>query len=113
MTCNTRFAHTNPLFLNLKLLKLPDIVQLQTCVFVYKALNVFSVNYEFQYTVQHIPTRRADTLRIPRCRTSFAQRSITYRGTSSWNLLPRDIKESNSVNIFKFRLKNKLIESYM
>lgn len=112
MTCCTRFAHTNPLFLNLKLLKLPDIIQFQTCVFVYKALNIFSVNCGFQYTAQNIPTRRADTIRIPLCRTSFAQRDITYRGTSAWNLLPHDIKESNSVNIFKFRLKNRLIESY-
>lgn len=113
ITCSSRFAHTTPLFRNLKLLKLNDIIKLQTSIFVYNALNVFSSNCGLQYVAQHVLSRRPGTLRVPLCRTSFAQRSITYRGTSYWNDLPHNIRTSTSLNTFKLRLKCSLAGNYM
>ena len=47
MTSSDRYAHTDPLFKNLNLLKLSDIITLQTHVFVYKALHLHNVNFGF------------------------------------------------------------------
>lgn len=49
----------------------------QTGLFVYNAMNVFSTNCGFNYVVQN--ERRPDTIRVPLCRTSYAQRNVIYK----------------------------------
>ncbi len=44
MTRNQRFDHTQPLFSGLNLLKLPDIIHLQSCLFVHGALHSHPIN---------------------------------------------------------------------
>ena len=112
MTYSSRFAHTTPLFQNLRLLKLKDIIRLQTNIFVFNAMYMFSSNCGFQYTPQYVSSRRPGTLRIPLCRTSHAQRSVTYRGTSCWNDLPNDIRTITSRNNFKLKIKGLLMAGY-
>ena len=84
MTCSHRYAHTNTLFKNLNLLKLRDIVSMQTYLFVFKSLKCKSLNI-YQSNSVNQDSRRPYDVKIPLCRTTHAQKSVTYRGTKIWN----------------------------
>ena len=112
MTYNHRFAHTDPLFKNLNLLKLHDIISMQTYFFVYKSLNHQSIISNFHYMQTNQNTRRPNTLRLPQCRTSHTQRFLTYRGANIWNNLPDEIKIVNNFQLFKTKIRNMFLNSY-
>lgn len=111
MSYKSKYEHTNPLFCDYKLLKLPDLILLQTCLFVFKALHVYPTNI-FQPLSHNINTRRPHDLRVPYCRTVQAQRSVSVRGVTHWNNLPQDIKSLTSINTFKGKIKSSLLQSY-
>ena len=114
MTGSGRFAHTTPIFQELQLLKLQDIVTYQTLLLVYRCLYIYKVDYGFEYVANtNVRTRLRQTnnLKIPLCNTSHAQHSAIYRGTKLWNELSPDLK-NKSLNSFKLQLKSKLKSSY-
>ena len=76
-----RFDHTNPLFCEHNLLKVPDKIALQTCIFVFKSIYIYPDNTTYE-SLSHnvISTRRPNDHRIPFCRTVHAQRSVSVRG---------------------------------
>lgn len=111
MTNSPRYAHTDPLFKQFHLLKLFDIIALQTNLFVYKSLHNTQVECDFKFTTNP-HARRQICLQLPLCRTSHAQRYLTYRGPKQWNQLPKNIKNSNSYNIFKNKLKQMYLNNY-
>ena len=45
-------------------------------------------------------------LKIPNPKTEYLKRSLTYSGAVLWNSLPSEIKEADSVNIFKNFIKH-------
>ena len=49
---------------------------------------------------------------LPRRAQTFGQRSITYQGMKLWNTLPNEIKESQSAEVFKQKVKNYLFEIF-
>lgn len=112
MTHSRLYDHTTPLFHELKLLKLHDIVHIQSSIFVYNALNTFTIDCGFQHTRQNFDTRRPNDLRLPLCRTSHAQKSILVRGVRCWNQLSDEIKTSNTRTSFKYKLKQQLLNNY-
>ena len=67
----------------------------------------FEVNHRFN-------TRLAASggYALPRCPRNFGQRSITYQGIKVWNTLPNEIKEAQSVEVFKQKLKDYLFEIF-
>ena len=50
-------------------------------------------------------------LSIPQPRTNYCKRSFSYSGAMSWNSLPHQIKQSNSLKEFKTKLKNHTFQS--
>ena len=44
-------------------------------------------------------------LSIPKPRTNYFKLSFSYSGAVSWKSLPKEIKQSNSLNEFKLKLK--------
>ena len=50
-------------------------------------------------------TRSCKDLDIPKCRTTLAQRSFRYRTTKIWNNIPNKIRNSQTINIFKRKVK--------
>lgn len=108
-----RYDHTNPLFQEHKILKIHDILLLQTNIFVYKSLYVFSVTNTFQFTTADTFSRRPLSLRIPLCRTSHAQNNIYTRGARCWNNLPQDIRTATSLYSFKNLYKEFLLHTYL
>ena len=111
MTCSHRYAHTNSLFKNLNILKLRDIVSLQTYLFVFKSLQCNSLDI-YQPNSINQDSRRPYDVKIPLCRTAHAQSFVTYRGAKIWNQLPDDIKKLDSLHIFKAKIKQLLFHSY-
>ncbi|KAF7644341.1 hypothetical protein LDENG_00223680, partial [Lucifuga dentata] len=58
-------------------------------------------------------SQEADLLIIPRTRTkSFENRAFSYRAPLLWNKLPAALKQDDSIEIFKSRLKTHLFSSY-
>lgn len=97
----SRFADTNPLFCEHKLMKIPDIFLLHTCLFVYGSLHTFLINTTFQFPSHNINTRRLLDVKKPQCRTVEAQQSVSVRGAWSWNNLHLEIKFIEYINLFK------------
>ena len=111
MTFSHRYVHTDPLFRNLNLLKLHDIVSMQAYFFVFKSLQS-QINNSYQYMSVDKNTRRPNDLKIPLCRTTHKQRFLTYRGAKLWNQLPNEIKSVKSFQMFKVKIKQFLFHSY-
>lgn len=111
MSGRQRYDHTHPLFLHYKLLKLPDLVSLYTCLFVHTALHSSPVHLNFNI-IDRGNSRRGNNLRIPLCRTNHAQQSPLFRGPKLWNQLPQNITSCISRPQFKNKLKNILLEKY-
>lgn len=111
-----RFAHTNPYFAQHKLLKLPDIIKLQTGLFIYNSLKCNpsspDPNPDLVIISNDPNTRRPLTLRMPLCRTAHAQQSVLVRGAREWNSLPDHLKLAPSKYAFKHRLKLLFLSSY-
>ena len=102
-----RYDHTGPLFNNYQLLSVQDIINLRTCIFVYKSIHLFPIDCMFQTMSRD--SSRSQNFRVPLCRTSHAQQSVLVRGCRLWNQLPEDIKCSNTIDTFKRKLKNQLL----
>ena len=105
-----RFDHTNHLFRDNNLLKLIDIIELQTILFVHSAINLFPLDCNFQFISRNNRTRQ--NLRIPLCRTNHSQQSILVRGARSWNNLPNNVKIDISRNSLKKIVKQNLLSKY-
>lgn len=105
----TRFEHTNSYFSSQKLLKLPDVIHLQSYLFVYGAFHT-SPAHENYFISLNQDESRYNNLRIPLYTTNHAKQSIQFRGSKSWNTLPETIKMSASRPIFKGNLIDILLD---
>ena len=82
-----------------------------SCKMVYKGfydLGPESFNNMFNLYVPERSLRSCDELRIePRkCYTTFGQKSLAVRGSNYWNLLPVQLKGSESPESFKKGIKS-------
>ena len=111
-------AHSSPLFKNLNLLKLPDIIKLYTASFMHQYnkgtlpenFNNFftSVRSKHQYS-----TRLASksTFSLPSARTNYGIFSIRFQGPKVWNNIDESLK-SLSYSNFKLKVKEQTIALY-
>ena len=111
ITLSNKYTHTNPLFIDLQLLKTQDIITYQTLLFVYKSLNNLHADNSFHTTGHSIHTRQASNLSIPFCKTSHAQQSVLTRGRRLWNQLPEQ-NTNKPFNSFKMSIKISMKNSY-
>jgi len=58
-------------------------------------------------------TRNPQLLNVPLCKTSTGQRTLYYRTVSLWNSLERNLKLTESLNVFKRRLRSKLLRELL
>ena len=49
-------------------------------------------------------TRQKNDVELPKCRLKTGQRSFAYRGAKLFNDLPKNIRETNDLNLFKKRI---------
>ena len=110
-------AHTNELFLSNKVFKITDLFLLNLGVFMYKLFlntlpGAFSNMFIRNEDLHTYPTRHSHSYRLPRTRTVFAQKTIKFTGPKFWNELPNEVITSPSLNVFRKKLKKKLLHKY-
>ena len=110
-------SHSDPIFKELELLKLSDIRQLELGKLMFslnhsllppKFNNYFSLNKQ----VHSYATRHANDFHLPSCRINLRKFSVSFQGPTYYNTIENDIKESNSLHLFKTKLKKKLYMNY-
>src|ERR1700733_11428786 len=100
------YAHTQPMFLKLKLLILDKLTSYQTCLFIYKSLNnllplEFTKMFNYVSDFHSYNTRNQLSLRSEFARTNYRRFSIFCHGPNVWNKLPPDLTLSINYNTFK------------
>ena len=107
-----RYASVTDMFKQLHWLPVKIRIKFKMALFVFKCLNGVGPSYLSELLVKKPITRNlrssADDklLLIPRVRTeSFGKQSFKYAAPSVWNSLPQQIRNSQSTDIFKKRLK--------
>ena len=100
-------SHTNHLFIESKILKLPEIRLLKLGIFMFKnkdhPMFVRNIAYNF---------RSQDLLNTTFARLTSTEQSIFYAGPTMWNNLPYTLRNCSSVNSFKKELKSHLLLTY-
>ena len=110
----SRREHSNPLFAELKLLKLTDIIKVNSVMFIYKSLNnlIASPISFLPQVIGPYNLRHQGHLQVPFTRSGQTQRFIHIRGSLLWNELPIHIRNANTIYAFKSRIKKYYLESY-
>ena len=96
-------AHSTPIFLNLKTLKLHDLVQLKLLTFVYDCVNKIAPSYFHSFfalveTVHQYGTRQAsenDTFLTQKNTVQYGLRSVCFFGAKCWNNIPAMVIKSS------------------
>ena len=102
---------SDPLFKELKILKIHDIYKLITLKFVYESVNKLNPNQFHMYYVypadaHDTAANRGNNLNPPMKRTvTYGLKSIKYAGCILWNNLPNDIRNAVSINVFNSMTK--------
>lgn len=107
--------HTNPLFIESKLLKLQDLIKLHTLQLSYKAYyNLLPVNLQklFIQREQLHSLRRHGNFLIPRINTIRRSFCATIRGIKLWNSLGHEYKQCRILNQFKVLYKKMVLTNY-
>ena len=108
-------AHTEPLFVANRILTFKEINEFTIGVFMYKSQNgdlpeIFDNYYQTHGDIHGRETRNADALYVPYGRLDIRRTSISIYGADVWNSIPTHIQRSESIDIFKRRLRCHLID---
>ena len=101
-----RLSHTLELYNNFRILKIPEINILQTCVFMFK-IHHNLLSYRFTGDIMPVSnvhshfTRSADNYFVRTVNTNIGKFGIKYRGPHIWNTLPSHVCTIDSINLFK------------
>lgn len=112
MLCNTQFyAHSNPLFVRLEILKVEDIYRLQIALFMHKAKFKLLPTSCLQYVNIANVVHAHDTCRVPyfhfiMCHTLIIQKGIDFCGSKLRVSLPIDIQNCCTIGILKHSLSS-------
>ena len=109
ITSSGRYTHTAPLFDQLKIFDVKKTNTFYSALYVYKCVNnILYINNNFSFAVETHNRDLRDPLRLrgPRWGSKQRQQYIGCHGCNAWNSLPLNIRASDSLTIFKRRLKD-------
>ena len=98
---------TNQLFLDSKLLKLPEIYSFKLGMFIFDIQDQPNFSRTHNYN-----SRYRNLLYPPSARLTTTQHSVFNAGIRCWNAIPEPIRNSRSISIFKNNYKSHLISLY-
>ena len=109
--------HTNPLFKNLKILKLNDLIKLRSAIFMYKAnKNTLPTNLQSMFKENTVNKnynfRNKQEYFHKYVRTKQKQMCLSVLGIKLWNSLDNEIKKSKTIYSFKSKYKYYLLNNY-
>ena len=118
VTRTPKACHISPVLKMLHWLPVKERIQYKILFYTYKALNDSAPPYIRDLLQQYLPTRtlRSETkhmLCVPKSKTvTYSKRCFKIMAPVLWNSLPYDIKTSESLGVFKKRLKTYLFRSH-
>ena len=107
ITGSEYLAHTNPLFIQTKILKLSDVSLYCINLHVFKNIDDYNSQSDHGYNTRGVSNLRSEFRRL-----TSTQRSLGFIGPKCWNDLPIELKMLNKVSTFRFKLKNYLLSKY-
>ena len=116
ITQSDYYAHTNPLFKQLNILKFDELFMYASQVHMYKTIVLdkypILLRSILENQINHNYATRINNLRLPYCRIHKATKKLSYQITKNWNSLPQHIKNVESLNAFKRNCKSFHINKY-
>lgn len=98
---------TSKIYEDTKIMNIRQLYTYNVCIFVRKALsktihtNITLKKYKH---VTKRSTRRASLIVLPKARTNYGKKTITFEGVQLFNKVPSHIKNVSSHNAFKYQL---------
>jgi hypothetical protein len=112
-----RYDHVTNALITLHWLKIPERIKFKLAVLVHRSLHGAAPDYIGPLQrVADLPGRRAlrsastNQLFVPSTRLTVGARSFRVAGPSVWNSLPADLTSTDSLPVFRRRLKTYLFE---
>ena len=115
ITKSGRRSESSKLFKQLKLLKLNDILEVNTLLFVYKSINnLIRSPIEFnEREVGPYNLRLRPPIQVPNHTSKQSERFVHIKGAKIWNDTPEHIRSSRTNYSFKKNIKKARINSYV
>ena len=108
-----KFEHVSPFYKNLEWLRMKDKYLYDICILTFKMLRNFLPDWLYKFETVHLvsnfSTRQSDNLIVGRTHTNIGARDFNVRGALFCNTLPQEVKVINSLNTFKVKLRNYLL----
>lgn len=109
-----KYDHVTPIMKELEWLNVNNTITFNIAVIIYKKLhNLYPAHFLPLATVNNITnsnTRQRSNLYVPMSTTVTGSRSLSIMGPNIWNQLPVTITQTNSLNVFKNKVKSYLIK---
>ena len=107
-------AHTSDYFANNKLLNMQQIYQYSIGIFMFKYCNdelpnLFANMFQKNSGIHTHNTRQQNHFHLPKFKNNMLKNSVRYQGVTLWNGLSDQLRESKSLNSFKFNFKKPLL----
>ena len=110
-----KFDHISPVIKELRWLSVTNKIEHDICIFMYKLLHSLLPDWLFSFSIvgeiNNRSTRQFHDLYVTRTKTDIGGSSISVKGPKLWNDIPRNVKDSTSLTVFKERLKNYFLEN--
>jgi hypothetical protein len=111
-------AHTMPIFLKYKTLKLEDLIKFNSMCFMYKvhinSIPISLAKYFCRINQMHDHgTRHCNDLQIKCCKSKQKSFAMSIVGPKMWLQIPQALKSLPTLNTFKRQYKNSLIVNYV
>ena len=114
LICNADIlAHTNELFKELYIMNFPEFVQYKTAILMFHLVHgTLHIHLQNRFTVHSTTriTRRINTFVMVQARTNI--KAMCLSGVKLWNYLSNNLRDCNSVIIFKKNMKKYFISNY-
>ena len=109
VTGRHNLEHITPYLKDLPRLPVAMQLEVRDTIMTYKTRNGLTLRNFFMTSseIYEGNTRNKDKPHLPLYRTTTAQRSFKYRGTSLWNSLPKEIRDINSLDSSKKQIMNR------
>ena len=111
-----RLDHTNVLFYNVHILKIPDLVKLKTAIIMFKAYHyILPMNVQklFRIHESRYSSRHKCQFKQICVRTNLKNMCISVTGVKLWNTLDNSLISCKNVHHFKKCYTDRLLNSYV
>ena len=115
ITKSKRYAHTEPLFHQLKILNLEKIHVYKVAIAMFRLIDgktplVFSELFQYNHSIHSYGTRQSAKFHVPITKVEYMKRSITVKGVNIWNNLYDIIRHDCMLQTYKYHLRIYLIQ---